>query len=183
MADISVERKSGGMTWIWALLAVAAVAGLMFWLYGQSQEAETAAVVEGDTTAVEAVAAGEAAELSAIAATPDAFSGRTLQVEGVPVAATVGPRAFWGDVPGQNPFLVVFADGVGTGATVAAGETYTIVGTVQAVDEASLGQWVQSGAINEAQRDEASFATHALIAQQATAAAGAAPAAAPPAGE
>lgn len=178
MADISVERKSGGMTWLWALLAVAAVVGFMFWLYAASQEVETAAVVEADSAAAApAGPTGEAAELSAIAATPDAFAGRTLQVEGVPVAATVGPRAFWGDVPGQNPFLVVFGPGVQATENVAAGQTYTIVGTVQAVDEATLGEWVQAGAIGEAQRDEASFATHALVAEQATASA--APAAAP----
>jgi hypothetical protein len=172
MADISVERKSGGgTTWLWALLAVASVAGFMFWLYSESQEIETAAVVEGDTAAVaEPGLTGEAAELSAIATTPDAFAGRTLQVEGVPVAATVGPRAFWGDVPGQNPFLVVFGPEV-QAEGVAAGQRYTIVGTVQPVDEAALNEWVTAGAIGQAQREEASFATHALLAQQATPAA------------
>lgn len=179
MADISVEQKSSGMTWLWALLAVAAVAGFMFWLYAQSEQIESATAVQGDTAAVAGAAGGttgEAAELSAIAATPDAFAGRTLQVNGVPVAATVGPRAFWGDVPGQNPFLVVMGDGVQpAGGTLSAGQAYDIVGTVQAVDEAALNQWVQSGAIGEGQREEASFATHVLVAQQATAAAGAAP--------
>lgn len=181
MADISVQQKSGGMTWLWALLAVAAVAGFMFWLSVQAEQAGTVAAVEGDTAAAQAGAAGsgnEAAELSAIAATPDAFAGRTLQVNAVPVAATVGPRAFWGDVPGQNPFLVILGPNVQAGQ-VAAGQAFTVVGTVRAVDEAALNEWVQSGAISEAQRDEASFATHAFVADQATAAA--APAA--PAGQ
>ncbi len=169
MADISVERKSsGGMTWLWALLAVASVAGLMFWLYAQSDDMDTAAVVEGDS-AVAAAPAGEVVGLPAIALAPDSYAGRTLQVEGVPVAATVGPHAFWGDVPGQNPFLVVFGPSLQSAGTVSAGQSYTIVGTVRTVDEAALAEWVQSGAIGEAQRDEASFATHALVAEQATA--------------
>lgn len=177
MADISVERKSSGTTWIWALVAIAVIVGFMLWLRGQSEQIEAAAPVAEDS-AVEASAGatGEAADLSAIAMTPDAFAGRQLQVSAVPVAATLGPRAFWGDVPGQNPFLVVFAPGVDPAGELAAGQSYDLVATVQPVDEASLAEWVQAGAIGEGQREEASFATHALVAEQATAGAAAAPA-------
>lgn len=176
MADISVARKSGGQyTWVWMIVALVTVIGLMWWLAVQSEATRQAAVV--DETAREqreaasnapAGPAGEAAELPAIAATPETYLDRRVQLNNVAVAATLGSGAFWADVPGANPFLVVLSPDMAQRPTPASGQTLNLQGTVAAVDDALLDQWVQSGTIQPGAREEAAFATHYLLADQAT---------------
>ncbi len=179
MADIDVERKAtarptaaGGIaqqTWIWALVAVLAVAGLMWYLAAASESARQTAVVEETAAgaATETTAAGptgEAAELEGIAAAPETFIGRRLAVDNVQVAATLGPSAFWADVPGANPFLVLFSPDVTEQPQLASGQTLDLQGSVAAVNDSLLDVWVQSGAIRPNAREEAAFATHYLLA-------------------
>jgi hypothetical protein len=183
MADIDVVRKQdgaastgglagGGMTWLWAAIAILSVAGLMAWLAIQSNRITTAAVVQegapAGTTPGAAGAAGDAetAELAAVAGAPDTFVGRRLRVENVGVAATLGPSAFWGDIPGANPFLVLFSPNVTIQPQLEGGQRYTVQGIINEVTEADVDQWVQSGAIRPGARDEAAFATHYLLAEQ-----------------
>lgn len=180
MADIGVSQKSAAKpTWIWILLAVLAVGALMWWLSVQTSEYE-AQVVLDDPGAAEvddgqsAGPAGEAVELPAVAAAPDGFAGRTVALENVQVAATLGPRAFWADVPGANPFLVVLDDDMQRMPEFAAGERLSLTGLVETVDEAVLDSWIQSGAMPESRREEAAFATHYMRAQRARLAAPAA---------
>jgi hypothetical protein len=173
MADISVARKSGGQyTWVWMIVALVTVVGLMWWLAVQSEETRRAAVVDESPRARVAATptgpAGEAAELAAIAAAPDTYQDRRVQLTDVSVAATLGSRAFWADVPGANPFLVVLSPDMAQPLAPAAGQTLDLQGTVAAVDEALLDQWVQSGAIQPGAREEAAFATHYLLADQAS---------------
>ncbi|CAN5826579.1 hypothetical protein BH23GEM7_BH23GEM7_02800 [soil metagenome] len=186
MADIDVERKAtarptagGGIaqqTWIWALVAVLAVAGLMWWLAAASESARETAVVQetgrdpaGGAPGAGATPAGEAAELGGIAAAPETFVGRRIAVDDVQVAATLGPRAFWADVPGANPFLVLFAPDLAGQPQLASGQTLNVQGTVAAVTDSLLDVWVQSEAIRPNARDEAAFATHYLLADLITA--------------
>lgn len=183
MADISVQQKQGGgLTWLWALLAVAAVIGLMLWLGAESADIDEQAALAADSAAVAerepAAAGGEAAELAAIASDPAGFTGRPLAVSGVPVAATLGPRAFWAEVPGANPFLVVLAPEVANPEAAAIGQRVDLGGSVADVTPEVVTEWVQQGVLNEGARAEAEFATHYLLASQMTPAA-AAPAAAP----
>jgi HAMP domain-containing protein len=182
MADIDVVKKparpvadagtSRTITWALALLAVLAVAGLMAWLAVQSDRISTAAVVQEDAQATPAAGTGaaaggaEATELGAVAATPETYVGRRVRVDGVDVAATLGPSAFWGDVPGANPFLVLFSPNLTQAPQLDAGQTYNIEGVVNAVTETELDNWVQSGAIRPGARDEASFATHYILVEQ-----------------
>ena len=181
MADISVEQNSSAgqqNTWIWATVAVLAVVGLMAWL--ATRPVQTTPVADEGTgteaTTAAAFGSGETVELSVLGGAPDTYLNRQVTVQGASVAAALGPRAFWADIPGANPFLVVLGEGAeGVGAP-APGQSYDLSGTVQAVDEATINQWVTAGTINQGARDEASFATHYLQATQAR------PAAAWPAG-
>jgi len=169
MADINVAHESpkapGRNSWILALVAILAIGGLMWYLASESAKVQHAVAVEqadADDAAAEAGLSGEAAELPAIAAAPENFGGRELSVAGVEVAATLGDGAFWADVPGANPFLVVLAPGVTAGAPLAAGQRMAVTGAVEAVNDALLDEWAASGVIREGARDEASFATHYL---------------------
>ena len=171
MADTTVERDKGGnLTWLWALLAVLAVIGLMVWLASQDVEEGPVAVEEESAVVAEGATTGaEAAELTAIAAAPATFEGRPVQVNGVNVAASLGTRTFWADVPGANPFLVVLAPAVANPEAAAIGSTVGLQGTVVPVTPELISEWVQQGALNEGARAEAEFATHAIQAERLTA--------------
>jgi hypothetical protein len=83
-----------------------------------------------------------------------------------PVAATLGPRAYWADIPGANPFLVVLTEGAGVDG-LASGEAITVAGLVVEVTEPLVDQWIAEGAIGEGHRAEAIFASHAILADEA----------------
>jgi hypothetical protein len=170
MADIDVVQKpSGQNTWIWAIVAVLAVGALIAWLGVQSSRTTTAVVVqEGNEAAVDPDApAGtptERVELAVLGDNPAAYSGQEVEVE-APVAATLGPRAFWADIPGANPFLVVLTPAVGVTAPQP-GQTLRLFGTVVEVTDDQVDAWIAEGAVNEGSRSEAVFATHALLADE-----------------
>lgn len=166
MADISVEqKKSGTFSRIWAAVAILAVLGLMLWLF-TNQQTTTQVVQTRDTVedpaAVEGPGSAEVVQLSALGANPDGFVGREVRVTNVEVASVLGNRAFWADVPGANPFLVVLAPEAGDASWVANEATSTLQGTVEPVTDTELDAWVQSQAIRPEARDEAGFATHYL---------------------
>ena len=170
MADISVQKKSGGdLTWVWATAAVIAIIGLMAWLVStQDSATTTAATTAADTVADVTAPAAETVELSAVGAAPDQFVGRTLQIESVPVAAPLGNRGFWADIPGANPFLVIVDPSVSDVSWVGSGGAPSVVGTVQPVTETELDTWIQGNYIQADARPQAAFATHYLLVSEAT---------------
>lgn len=170
MADISVEQKKGGdLTWIWAAAAIIAIVALMAWLFSTREAAETAVVTDtgADTTAVAEAAGPPATDLAAVGGTPDQFVGQEIRVENVPIAAVLGDRGFWAEIPGQNPFLMVVGPEVTDAGWVAAGDTVSLSGTVQPVTEEVVNEWVTAGSIREGASAEASFATHYMQVTQA----------------
>jgi hypothetical protein len=175
MADISVEQKSGGQkTWIFALLAVVLIIALMLWLAQQSSEMARVAAVQGDTVGATAPGGeaagptGDVVTLEALAQDPESHLRRTVVVQNVPVAAALGPRAFWGDIPGQNPFLVILGQNIVDVQMPVSGQRLNLEGTVQPVTDQVLDDWVTSQTISAGARDEASFATHYLLAGSAS---------------
>ncbi len=178
MADIDVQRKAGSapaagggrgvQSWIWPLVAVIAVVGLMWWLARESERTEGLTAVR-ETPAGTAPAAptgppAETTELAGVAAAPETFVGRRIAAENVNVAATLGPRAFWADIPGANPFLVTFSPDLTQSPQLASGQTVNIQGTINVVTDSLLNEWVRLGAIRPGAREEAAFATHYLLA-------------------
>jgi hypothetical protein len=168
MADISVEQDSGRKTtWIWAAVAILAVVGLMAWLASQSENLERAAIVEGDAPAASADErrlTADRVELAELSNNPDAYAGQTVAVENAQVAAALGPRAFWAEIPGQNPFLVILGTNVQDVQMPVAGQRLDLQGTVQPVTEQQLDEWVTAETVAAGSRDEAAFATHFLLA-------------------
>ena len=161
MADITVQQKKGtDLTWLWAAAAIIAVLALMAWLYSTRELVTTAAVTEGADTAGAEVATTPVTELATIGMTPDQFVGQEVRVEGVPIAAVLGNRGFWAEIPGANPFLMIVDPAVTDVAWVAAGDTVALQGTVQPVTEQGVNQWVQAEMIRPGASAEASFATH-----------------------
>jgi hypothetical protein len=179
MADIDVVEKqsrgrgagSGIPTLVWAAIAILAVGALLTWLAVASNRTAPAVVREDEAADTRRVAAApeegvEPAVFAEVAAAPDPFIGRRLQIEGVEVAATLGPNAFWGDVPGANPFLVLVAPEVAAVPQLDAGTRFDIQGVVNLVTDSLVNVWAESGAIRPGARDEAAFATHYLLAER-----------------
>jgi HAMP domain-containing protein len=169
MADISVEQKSGGQkTWIFAILAVVLILALMLWLAQQTRNLGPITAVEGDQpTATTGPGAteftGEQVELSAVAQNPEGFTDRTVAMQNVPVAAALGPRAFWADIPGQNPFLMILGPNVAEVQMPVPGQELNVEGTLQPVTEQQINDWVTAGTVAEGSRDEAAFAEWYLL--------------------
>ncbi len=170
MADISVQKKSGtDLSKVWAAAAIVAIVALMAWLLSMQPAADTAvAPVEDEEVAEAAAPTGEAVELSALGTAPDQYVGQTVQTT-VTVAAPLGDRGFWAEVPGGNPFLVVVDQAAGDAGWISSGSSASVVGTVEAVDEAALDSWITNMMIQPEARDQAAFATHFLSVTSATA--------------
>ncbi len=175
MADIDVEQKTarpagggiGSMNWLWPLIAVLAVGGLFWWLARESEATRGTPVVQETTPAEQPgapAAPAEAAELPTVAGTPETYVGRRIAVDNVQVAATLGPSAFWADIPGANPFLVMYSPDLTQRPQLVSGQRVNVAGVIAPVTDSLLNVWVQSGAIRPGDRDAAAFATHYLLA-------------------
>jgi hypothetical protein len=166
MADISVEKKpAGDFTWLWAAAAILAVVGLMAWLLSTRQAAVQVVTDErSPTEEVDPTTAAETVAISALAAAPAQYADREVRVEGATVAAVLGERGLWVDVPGGNPFLTILGPEIPGEPFIMTDQRVNLEGTVQPVTEADLDRWVQQNIIRQAARDEASFAEHYLLA-------------------
>lgn len=163
MADISVQKKSGtDLSKVWAAAAVVAIIALMGWLLAIRPPPEEAVIPTDDVETAEVAApAGEAVEVAALGTDPEQYVGQTVETT-VTVAAPLGDRGFWADVPGGNPFLVIVDQGAGDPGWISSGSSADVVGTVEAVDEAALDSWITNLMIQPEARDQAAFATHYL---------------------
>jgi hypothetical protein len=87
-----------------------------------------------------------------------AFRGQMVRINGVRVMSLVGTNSFWMELPNNNPFLVRTLDAT----TVDPNQSVDIVGTVVAVSESLVTDWVESGSISETDKLTVEFATDFL---------------------
>lgn len=166
MADISVQKKNGpDLTKVWAAAAVLAIIALMGWLMSTQDDARSTVAMPVAEDTVEAPVA-ESVDLTVLGGAPDQYVDRQILIAGVPVAARLGNRGFWADIPGANPFLVIVDPAVQDVAWIDPGNERTLQGMVRPVTDATLDTWVQSNAIQSDARDQAAFASHYLHVSQ-----------------
>ena len=84
-----------------------------------------------------------------------ALRGQMVRVNGLRVMSLVGTKGFWVELPNRNPFLVRTEDDT----TVEPNQLVDIVGTVVAVSESIVADWVASGSISETDKLMVEFAT------------------------
>lgn len=94
----------------------------------------------------------QAEQLQADAA---ALRGQMVRVNSVRVMSLVGTKGFWVELPNGNPFLVRTEDDT----TVEIDQLVDIVGTITAVSESLVADWVASGSISESDKLIVEFAT------------------------
>jgi hypothetical protein len=81
--------------------------------------------------------------------------GQMVRVNGVRVMSLVGTKGFWVELPNGNPFLVRTEDDT----TIESNQLVDIVGTIMAVSESLVADWVASGSISESDKLTVEFAT------------------------
>lgn len=111
---------------------------------------------QADTTA------GMQVALTDFSENPDAFIGMRLVLHGVTPQSSMGPEAYWIDMPSNLPFLVKASSRLAAsgGFSMKVGLQYDIGGRIFAMTDSVLSAWEKSGAIqNEGERMQAEFAT------------------------
>lgn len=157
MADINVENeRERNLTWLWALIALLAIAALMGWL-----------AVQSERTATEAAAVEEeAVDLASTAASLAAFEGQTVDVSEAQIARVLGPRAVIGLTPAQTSMLIVLSQGAGQVDSTVVGEPYSATGTIVALDEFTAQNWIDEGSVEADFAAEASDRDYYLLADR-----------------
>jgi len=172
------QASAGRFTWLWMIVAILMVAGLMVWLAVATEQ--TAVAVAEDPAADGAVAGGVATiTLDDLAQDASRFHGQEVRLEGVRVTSRMGTQAFWTELPSNVPYLIrLRPELLAGGFEIQSGDVLAVTGTIHAMSDSVLAAWEQEGAIaNEGQKAEAQFAVTFLEAREATplAAAGQAP--------
>ena len=105
MAEIHNEKKKSGMGWLWALLAILAIALIAWWLWPEA-DMEPVAGLAPVAPIPEPVAVTETPTIATIVANPQSWVGRdfsgVVQVADVPT-----DRGFWIEQDGQRMFAIV----------------------------------------------------------------------------
>ena len=154
MAEIPIERKSGIPWWVWLLLALVAIALLIYMFTGEEDEREAidttpAVVAPVDGTAQPALdgtdmATGPITDLTMLAGGANLASmvGRPVQLSNVQVQDVVGDRTFWVGPSASNRVLVVLDEkmsasqpGVEGRYDVTTGQTVNVSGMIQNVSD------------------------------------------------
>lgn len=168
MADSKAQHSSAGNTTILMIAALALIAGLFWWL-SITAEPTRISVVEEDTTGAPVDDGSGAADvtLAEFGAGPQGFQSLNIRLRDVPVAARLGDRGFWIQLPNNQPYLIHLGEELSSGgASVASGDRVTVSGVVRLMSDSVLTAWRSSGVLSDdLEMEEARFAQSYLDAQ------------------
>ncbi|HSM36936.1 MAG TPA: hypothetical protein VK837_11105 [Longimicrobiales bacterium] len=170
MSDSRAHHRSAGNTTLLMVLALVLIAGLFVWLSMAAEPTQMTVVEDPDSANVD-VGSGdpEAAEVSLaeFGTGPQGYQSLNIRLRDVAVAATLGDRGFWIQLPNNQPYLVHIGDDLAaSGTTVASGDTVTVSGTVRMMSDSTLNAWRSAGVLtDDLEMDEARFATSYLDAR------------------
>lgn len=161
MADSKARRSSAGNATILMVAALVLIAGLFWWL-SITAEPTQISVVEEDTTSAPMDDGSGAADvtLADFATGPRGFQSLNIRLRDVRVAARLGDRGFWIQLPNNQPYLVHIGDDLAAGgARVGNGDTVTVSGVVHLMSDSVLNAWRSAGVLSDdLQLEEARFA-------------------------
>ncbi len=119
MADIKIEKKGGSLWWVWALIALAIIALIIWFFVGNDRDrvaqapaavtAPAARVADADSTPVDRGNGQPITDLAAITNNNDAsLDGREVRLSNVPVGMMAGDASFWvNDATGEKVYVVL----------------------------------------------------------------------------
>jgi hypothetical protein len=130
MAEIRMEKKSGGMGWLWILLAILAIALLAWLFWPDRDEASTAVVTATETGRTATSFEDETPGLAAILENPGQWTGReysgTVTVPEVPT-----DRGFWIEENGARMFAILVDEPREVPKDINPGQQIRLRGTVR----------------------------------------------------
>jgi len=168
MPNNGSRRGAVDMGMILMILSFVVIGGFLYWLRGQAvQEEALQAQAAAELAAQDTMPTINTVSPEAIERDAAPFEGREIRLAAIEVASLLGDKGFWLEMPGGNPFLVsLTSEADAAGVEVTPGSPVTVVGTVVAMTDSILNDWVDSGSIGEGDRIVAEFATHFLAASQ-----------------
>jgi hypothetical protein len=163
MADKASRRGAVDLGVILMVVALAVIAGFIYWLSGQAANERALEIKEDSTAMADTVDTSPSGAKAIVAAdiqtdaTP--LLGQLVRIADIRVASTLGRQGFWLDLP-SSPFLVSFTPALVADSTrVTPQSTVSVTGTVRAMNDSTAAAWVAAGTISEGDQLVASFAT------------------------
>jgi hypothetical protein len=140
------------------LLAAVAIVGFMWWLNVYTEPTQFALAQEEGEEVDEAPLLA----LETFGQRYTEMEGQRVRLEGLEVAANLGPQAFLTALPDGTPLVVRVLPGAAD-APVLGGDVLNLTGTVQAMSETVLDAWEAEGVYTDpTARDIAGFGSHFL---------------------
>lgn len=156
------QKGSTGLSTVLIIFAVALVGGFLLWLYRSSAALEetTPVMVEADV--------GEVVDLVLLSQDPSASVGRVADIDSVAVVQTLGRGVFLVGLTSANeasPFPVLLSpDLIARNTQVYGGDVVWLYGHIYSLNDSIRSQWVELGAVNEADAEAIPQGTSFLLA-------------------
>lgn len=156
------QKGSTGLSTVLIIFAVALVGGFLLWLYRSSAALEetTPVMVEADV--------GEVVDLVLLSQDPSASVGRVADIDSVAVVQTLGRGVFLVGLTSANeasPFPVLLSpDLIARNTQVYGGDVVRLYGHIYSLNDSIRSQWVELGAVNEANAEAIPQGTSFLLA-------------------
>lgn len=156
------QKGSTGLSTVLIIFAVALVGGFLLWLYRSSAALEetTPVMLEADV--------GEVVDLVLLSQDPSASVGRVADIDSVAVVQTLGRGVFLVGLTSANeasPFPVLLSpDLIARNTQVYGGDVVRLYGHIYSLNDSIRSQWVELGAVNEANAEAIPQGTSFLLA-------------------
>ena len=166
MAENASRRGAVDMGVILMVVALAVIAGFIYWLSGQAASERASEIREDsiaqaqkDSANAAIAASGTLVTMAQLRGDVSALVDQEVRVENVEVASALGHQGFWLDP--SSPFLVSLSDAlIADSTTVASGQMVTVTGTLKAMNDSTAGAWFAAGRISQGDQLAASFSTN-----------------------
>jgi len=170
MGDLGARRGAASLA-VPLMLVSFLLIGLFLWWLSRNAESTEVAIEEQPDSAEMAITEGTEVTAEQLRAGADQFAGQLVRIS-APVASAVGTQAFFLDLP-QAPFLVKLDTTlVARGQALPTGNV-TVVGTLRAMNDSIVSDWVGDGVIRPSDQPLVEFATHFIEASRVQARGGA----------
>ncbi|MEJ2218414.1 MAG: hypothetical protein P8099_17560 [Gemmatimonadota bacterium] len=167
MEQVERSKPRRSLGWLWMILSLILIAAFMTWLGLESKPTEV--TVQTNEEGAPEGAAAPVVPLDSFSLHPDQYVGQEIQLQNVQAQSSMGPQAYWLDMPTNVPFLLKADSSLAASGDFAmeSGTRYNVLGRVIAMSDSVLNAWQQSGAIgSEGERMQAEFATAFIEASQ-----------------
>lgn len=153
------------------LAAIVAVGVFLVWLNKVSEPMPVLLQENPDSAGAMGGAMVREVAFTEYAAAPGSFAGQTLRIPSVQVSSIpFGTEGFFWSQSGENLLLFrLEGQALAQITELAAGQSYTVTGSVSTLDDAAIANWILEGRASDDARMELSFASDFFTVQTAEA--------------